>query len=738
MKRIVSAPRSQTARRLLAGGALMGVLLAAGAAAIGDVSPEAKRSGASASRSLSLFAGPKLKLSANAWECGLDSEGNVCTDIFNSPTGAGGNWPIGTPNAYIFNTGMQVGGISADGNYDWANDTLGAFFFDASGTHPSGAAVTNIYNSLDPADLCGDADGDGYDDCWGQADYDPGKSFPTLDDLYITNADLFQENLLGRANISQQDSWVQYWDGDPTRITDRQHPMGLLVTQRSLAWNYPLGNESVLYFIYEIRNVTNTPEFQLPNELAFFSGDAAGIPDEGITFNEVYAGFSTDMDVADAGSNFSTAILPFDLGISYHGGFDAPTFAYEPSVFFPPFFTQAPGIVGVKYLQSPVNPETGEEVGLTRFSITLNGGPPGSVGDAGNDKQLWRYLSGFLNPALGDAPCSVAPEVDTGQIATSEQSVCFVYQSPFDTRFFQASGPFTLAPDQTVTVVVAYLAAATVATMPDNTPSGIIANAAAEANPPGTPSFHPGYPSARGCDANGNNCSVVVAANVVKPLEKGAGWAGYTGPAPSGRAGGALEGPENKLPLFDESGTPYIQVVQGSLLGKALVAQTIFDNKFLLGFAPVQPTSYLVPGNNQVTILWDKSLTETEGDPFFAVAGDSASALYNPNYRQNDVEAYAVWRSVGQEAPELIAFFDYAETQFEDVTCETVLPAMTCTTTHRLLRERSGTRQVRNVRRTSSRRRPSIRTCTSTTARSEEVPVVGLCGLPTAPRWGST
>jgi hypothetical protein len=674
MKYIVSAPRSQAARRLLAGGALMGVLLAAGAAAIGDVSPEAKRSGAAASRSLSLAAGPNLRLSANQWECGLASFGDVCANVFNSPTGAGGTWPIGTPNAYIFNTGMQVGGISANGAYAWANDTLGAFFFDASGTHPSGAAWTNIYNSLDPTDLCGDADGDGYDDCWGMADYNPSASFPTLDDLYITNADIYEENLLGRANISQQDSWVQYWDGDPTRITDRQHPMGLLVTQRSLAWNYPLGNESVLYFIFEIRNVTNTPEFQIPNELAFFSADPAGIPDEGITFNEVYAGFSTDMDVADAGSNFSSAILPFELGISYHGGFDAPAFSYPPSVFFPPFFTTAPGIVGVKYLKSPVNPETGEEVGLTRFSITLNGGPPGSVGDAGNDKQLWRYLSGFLNPALGDAPCSVAPEVDTGQIATSEQSVCFVYQSPFDTRFFQSSGPFTLAPGQQVTVVVAYLAAATVQTMPDGSLSGLAANASAESNPPGTPSFHPGYPSSRGCDASGNNCSVVVANNPVKPLERGAGWAGYTGPAPSGRAGGALEGPENKLPLFDETGSPYVQVVQGSLLGKALVAQTIFDNKFLLGFAPIQPTAYTVSGNNSVTVLWERSLTEEIGDPFFAVAGDSASALYNPNYRSNDVEAYAIWRSVGQEQPEVIAFFDYANTTFTDLTCETVLP----------------------------------------------------------------
>ena len=704
MKRIVSAPRSRFGQWLLGSSALVGVLLAAGATAIGDVSPEAKRSGGARS-SFSLFAGPTQKLDGNQWECGLNSFGEVCVDVFNSPTGGGGYWPGGTSNAYIFNTGMQVVGISADGDYDWANDTLGAFFFDATGNRRSGDSWTNIYDSLDPTDLCGppeertinlytQADPEtgsvptaviDYDPCWGQGDYDPGRSFPTLEDLYITSDDVYQENLLGRSSVSQQDSWVQYWDGNPAFIEQRQHPMGILITQRSLAWNYPLGNESILYFIYQVRNVTDTYEFQVPNELTFFGGDSEAIPgnptpgpdgrDGGITYNEVYVGFSTDMDVTnDARANFSTAILPFDLGISYHGGFDAPEFVYPPSIFFPPFFTNAPGIVGVKYLRSPVNPDTGEEVGLTRFSITLNGGPPGSVDDPQNDKQLWRYHSGFLNPSLGDAPCSVAPEVDTGVASTSEQSVCFVYQEPFDTRFFQSSGPLTLAPGQEATVVVAYLVAATVATLPDGSPTGIVANAASNANPPGFPSFHPGFPSARGCDADGNNCTVVDAANPVKAIERGAGWISYNGPAPSGPRGPALDGPENKLPLYDPSGQPYFEVVPGSLLGKALVAQTIFDSKFLLGFAPTQPLMYLVPGNNQVTVIWEPSSTEQDGDPFFEVAGDPASPLYNPNYRRNDVEAYAIWRTSGQEDPQIVAFFDYADTEFVDYTCETILP----------------------------------------------------------------
>ena len=60
--------------------------------------------------------------------------------------------------------------------------------------------------------------------------------------------------------------------------------------------------------------------------------------------------------------------------------------------------------------------------------------------------------------------------------------------------------------------------------------------------------------------------------------------------------------------------------VPGSLLGKAKVAQTVFDTKFLLPFAPERPEFFLVPGNQQVTILWARSATETMPDPFFAIA----------------------------------------------------------------------------------------------------------------------
>ena len=116
-----------------------------------------------------------------------------------------------------------------------------------------------------------------------------------------------------------------------------------------------------------------------------------------------------------------------------------------------------------------------------------------------------------------------------------------------------------------------------------------------------------------------------------------------------------------------------INAVPGSLLGKAKMAQTVFDNKFLLPFAPDRPDFFLVPGNNQVTVLWNRSATETTPDPFFAIASQPqvidpltglpvVNALYDPNFRGFDVEGYRIYRGRVDNPSELqlIAQFDYA------------------------------------------------------------------------------
>ena len=62
-------------------------------------------------RGFNLFASSTVVLIGNRVQCGLDNQGNTCTDVFGSPTGGGGFWPKNTPNQYIFNGGLQLAGI---------------------------------------------------------------------------------------------------------------------------------------------------------------------------------------------------------------------------------------------------------------------------------------------------------------------------------------------------------------------------------------------------------------------------------------------------------------------------------------------------------------------------------------------------------------------------------------------------------------------------------------------------
>src|SRR5437660_3763761 len=82
-----------------------------------------------------------------------------------------------------------------------------------------------------------------------------------------------------------------------------------------------------------------------------------------------------------------------------------------------------------------------------------------------------------------------------------------------------------------------------------------------------------------------------------------------------------------------------VQTVDRSLLGKGLVAQAVFDAHFLLPFPPDAPEFFLVPGDNEVTVVWRASTSETVPDPYFAVASNPASGkLYDQDYRPLDVQ----------------------------------------------------------------------------------------------------
>ena len=573
-------------------------------------------------RAVNLFAVTNGVLNVNRVFCGINNLGELCVDPTNSPVVGGGFWPKGTPDQYIFNSGLQLAGVipsTAGGGkpaFPWAGDTVGAFFFDARGTQVQGDAVTLVYNSLDPADAAAWPNG-----------------------AKVRDTSIYNSVLIGRDNISQQDLWTRAWDGNPGLLSGRTHPMGILVEERGLAWNFPTGNEDIIYFIFTFYNVTARNQavyagldpairdeiwavgqnFQDRNEAVF----NFNIPDNGYAIGNLFGAFSMDPDVGDAGANYSTAILPFNMGVAYKADFLEPNWSFPPDIFGAPFVS-SPGFVGVKYLRSPKI--GGVEVGLSMFSNTRNAatGFPDPVGVI----QLYRYLSGTASPAAGDNPCTVN---------AATQKMCFLDQTAADTRFFESSGPFTLNPGESQTIVVGYVHGAPLA----------------DVLPFIGGDMKPGIPA--------SGAEIFADANRVRTLEHAAGWVS------------AADSNGNNIIEQSE-----VTTVKRSLLDKALVAQAVFNNKFLLPFSPEGPRFFLVPGDNQVTVAWQPTETETikpgGGDPFYAIASRplnpdlTPNPLYDPNFKQYDVEGYRVYRGRTTSQLELLAQFDYAGTEIVDYT----------------------------------------------------------------------
>jgi hypothetical protein len=559
-------------------------------------------------------------LVANRVSCNLNRLGEVCVDPTNSPSTAGGFWPRGTPDNYIFNSGLQIAGlIPAYAGFAWAGDTVGVFFADPRGNQTGALALTPLYSSLEPADLA---------------------DWPTGALLHDTR--LFAPALLGRKAASSQDVWVRLWDGSPRQVSGRTHPMGLVVDLRGMAWNYPAGNEDVVYFVYDLYNVTAAGpaayaslDPAVRDEIAGLgrlfqdsveSALGVAIPDGGYRLAQVYAGLFMDPDVGDAGSDYSSALLPFNMTAAYESDFRGLRwYAYPPEIFGAPF-VRGPGFVGVRYLRSPAEPVTGAGHLLTMFSN--NTGAATGWPDARGVSQLWRYLSGNLSryPVGPDNACWVVNPI--------QRRLCALVQAAVDTRYYAASGPFTLAPGEVRTIVLAYVHAAA--------PAAVVGPFVGR-------DLKPGIPPAPDALALGTD--------TLRTLDRATGWENHA----DLNGDGEIEGNE-------------VTTLRRSLLWKAQVAQAMVDNKFLVSAPPEPPAFFLVPGDNQVTVVWEPSITEQAGDPYDAIASapmlpnGGANPLFDPNFRRLDVEGYRIYRGRTASALELIAQFDYETTTFVDYT----------------------------------------------------------------------
>lgn len=568
-------------------------------------------------RASSLFTAYFRILQANRVFCAVDALAELCT-FYGDNLYGNAFWPVTSTSLfnagqYIFNAGPQIAGvISPSAGFAWAGDTVDALFFDLSGAQEHGDRVLGVFNSRDTSDV---------------------SAWPSA--AILRDPALFDSRLLGRNAASDQDLWLRAWDGNPSYLGGRPHPLGIVLDVRAMAFNAPEPNKDIVYFALTFYNVSARDPAAYANATvpAALAPDLAAlgarfqdsseakfgiaIPDGGYRIDSVYGGLAMDPDVtSEAGRNYTSMVLPFATGLAYHAAFRDQYQSFPLNIFGLPF-TKAPGFVGVRFLRSAQ-----DSAPLAMYSQVIGSGQfPAPAGNA----QVWRYLSGRFSAADGDGPCTFADY--------AQRHVCYAGQTPLDVRFYQSTGPFSLGPGEAKTIVVAYLFAA-----PTTAVDPYIGG-----------DLKPGVPE--------TGDSIVTDPGAVRVIERAAGWL-----ADSDKSGnGAIEDSE-------------VTVVPRSLLAKARVAQAMVDHQFVQPAAPDAPAFFLVPGDNEVTVVWQKSPTETTGDPYYAVASNPASVLYDPDYRYQDVEGYRIYRGRDPRAMQLVAQDDYDGTTLVDYTGAFVYP----------------------------------------------------------------
>ncbi|HET9984840.1 MAG TPA: T9SS type A sorting domain-containing protein [Longimicrobiales bacterium] len=531
----------------------------------------------------------------NNWLCGLNNRGEICTNTFGSTTGGGGFWPAGTGNQYVFQAGLQFAARDPLN----PNNFNAAFCFNVGASNASCKALGSIYHSDNAEDLAN----------WPDA-------------CYLYNPQTGERV----QTLSQLDTCVRYWDGDPAATVSGGHPMGVEVTQHTLAFTLS-GFRDMIFYVLKLKNVSNAQAFRDANR-------TLAVPAGGWTLNDMYVAFGADMDVSadEATENYGTFVpylrpgQPLFLATIWQSDFVAGDFVPYPQC----GFCSNPGFVGTTFLRSPYN-NTGDTIrtntaGVTRVvppiaqkdleplrlaaakgdtvaqrkllqyeigqsfgSLTTNGG---TFPDAANAAQAWRYYSGRLNAQ------------EAANVTTSPPGFGFVDQPTHaDTRYFHATGPFTLAPGDSTEVIVGLVAGAPVL---------------------GITGFSP---------AQGNDIVHGLPGDTARPIEKIMG---------RGREGTAYP----------------------SLFKAAVDARTLFATNFLLPSPPPAPTVTVIPGNHETKVVWSDEAVGTK-DPYFPIAQQRGIS----GFRESDFEGYRVYRKVRPNGDwERIAQYDLKDGLTEVVT----------------------------------------------------------------------
>jgi hypothetical protein len=375
---------------------------------------------------------------ANQWKLPITNYGTFGYAIGR----AGGEWPAGSGDMYIYGAGIWIGCIK--------RTAAGKDTFVSNAYNPNSGKSEMTPGCYDNAP--GGYGSRDFERCYIYPDDWPANrgDFPSaLQDSVLTPLRIPQGNdtlkgyfyYVPQSPVSVADAWTVFNDRDPSLHTAGKspRPMGVEVYQTVYSWSLPW-NRDIVFFKYDIRN-----------------RDTA-------TLTDMYIGMAADPDVGNATDDRCGLILH-----KYVFNKDHSDSAYADNVGYVYSEDAAPsGFVGFDFLQSPFKtwpdgtwrevadtmqvypngqddnnnglidePSEGVQVGMSAFKIFILANDP--------KDDFAQYLA--LSGRDWDPPYEYNPfdSIDA---------------APEDKRFLQGTGPITLKPGEMTTVTIAMIGAA--------------------------------------------------------------------------------------------------------------------------------------------------------------------------------------------------------------------------------------------------------------------------------------
>jgi len=333
---------------------------------------------------------------------------------------AGGEWPKGSNEFYIYGAGIWVGGTVNDKSlqtlaysrygsvrdsvlYNTITDPRVVIGYNPSGGAEEFSGLTDIFISDHPEDY-GNRE---LKDFWPLIDNDGNPIVVGIEDSYTEYDD---------QDITRWDTGINSNAGDGVDIA--KFGLGVKVIQHTYSWNYE-NNKTIHFFIFD---VVNAREDKAPIRNCFLT--VMCDPDVGPTANDDLVGFDYSRN----------------LGYVYDSDFAEQGFA------------RIPGFLAYKFLESPVatydvdlngddqinddsvlinavwikDVKKGQKLGLTSFKTSNL-----QSGDPDTEPEKYIIMAGHNYPDV------TSQEYAPFDLGTGE--------TPVDQRIFQNTGPFLLA-----------------------------------------------------------------------------------------------------------------------------------------------------------------------------------------------------------------------------------------------------------------------------------------------------